>query len=55
MSIFAIELETLAWRVFMDIDTSIQLQMVRDRFIDGRSVCSADIWTALNRILPCPT
>ena len=27
-SIFAIELETLAWRAFMDIDTSNQLQMV---------------------------
>ena len=33
-SIFAIELETLAQRAFIDI--SIQLQMVRDRFIDGQ-------------------
>ena len=33
-SIFAIELETLARRAFIDIDTSIQLQMVRDRFIE---------------------
>ena len=33
---FAIELETLARR---DIDTSIQLQMVRDRFIDGQAEC----------------
>ena len=29
-SIFAIELETLARRASIDIDTSIQLQMVRD-------------------------
>ena len=36
-SIFAIELETLAQREFIDIDTSIQLQMVRDRFIDGQA------------------
>ena len=34
-SIFAIELETLARRAFVDIDPLIQLQMVRDRFIDG--------------------
>ena len=33
-SIFATELETLARRAFMDIDLKIQLQMVRDRFID---------------------
>ena len=37
-SIFAIELETLARRAFIDIDISIQLQMVRDRFIGG--VCT---------------
>ena len=35
-SIFAIELETLARRAFIDIDISIQLQMVCDRFIDGQ-------------------
>ena len=39
-SIFAIELETLARRAFIDIDTSIQLQMVRDRFIDGQVECA---------------
>ena len=39
-SIFAIELETLAQREFADIDSSIQLQMVRDRFIDGQVECS---------------
>ena len=39
-SIFAIELETLARRVFADIDSSIQLQMVRDRFIDGQAECA---------------
>ena len=38
--IFAIELETLARRAFIDIDTSIQLQMVRDRFIDGQAECA---------------
>ena len=32
-SIFAIELEMLARRAFIDIDPLIQLQMVRDRFI----------------------
>ena len=35
-SIFAVELETLARRAFMDMDLKIQLQMVRDRFIDGQ-------------------
>ena len=39
-SIFAIELETLARRALADIDSSIQLQMVRDRFIDGQSKCA---------------
>ena len=39
-SIVAIELETLARRAFMDIDTSIQLHMVRDRFIDGQAECA---------------
>ena len=39
-SIFAIELETLARRVFIYIDTSIQLQMVRDRFINGQAECA---------------
>ena len=36
-SIFAMELETLARRAFMDVDLKIQLQMVRDRFIDGQA------------------
>ena len=39
-SIFAIVLETLARRVFADIDSSIQLQMVQDRFIDGQTECA---------------
>ena len=39
-SIIAIELETLARRAFMDIDTKIQLQLVRDRFIDGQAECA---------------
>ena len=41
--IFAIELETLARRAFEDIDSSIQLQMVRDHFIDGQAVCALRI------------
>ena len=39
-SIFAIKLETLARREFIDIDISIQLQMVRDRLIDGQVECA---------------
>ena len=39
-SIFAMELETLARRAFIDIDISIQLHMVRDRFIDGQVECA---------------
>ena len=38
-SVFAIELETLARRAFADID-SIQLQMVRDRFIARQAECA---------------
>ena len=37
LSVFATELETLARRAFIDIDLKIQLQMVRDRFIDGQA------------------
>ena len=36
-SVFAMELETLARRAFMDVDLNTQLQMVRDRFIDGQA------------------
>ena len=39
-SVFAKELETLARREFIDIDYSIQIQMVRDRFIDGQAECA---------------
>ena len=39
-SIFAIELVMLARRAFIDIDPLIQLQMVRDRFIDGQAECA---------------
>ena len=39
-SVFAIELETLARSAFTDIDSSIQRQMVRDRFIDGQAECA---------------
>ena len=37
---FAIELETLAGRAFIDIDSSIQIQMVWDRFNDGPAECA---------------
>ena len=36
-SVFAIELETLARRAFMEVDLNTQLHMVRDRFIDGQA------------------
>ena len=39
-SVFAIELETLARRAFVDVDASVRLQLVRDRFIDGQAECS---------------
>ena len=39
-SIFAIELEKLARRAFVDIDPLIQLQMVWDHFIDGQAECA---------------
>ena len=42
-SAFAIELETLARRAFTDIDSSIQRQMVRDRFIDGPPPAAATL------------
>ena len=35
--LYVIELEMLARSAFIDIDTSIQLQMVQDRFIDGQA------------------
>ena len=47
-SVFAIELETLARRAYMDVDLKIQLQMVRDRFIDGQ----ADLWGAGASVRP---
>ena len=50
-SVFAIELETLARRAFVDFDPLIQLRMVRDRFIDGQAECaSADtsiVWALI--------
>ena len=35
-SVFAIELETLAMRAFVDLNTSVRLQLIRDRFIAGQ-------------------
>ena len=34
-SVFAIELETLARRSFADVNASVRLQLVRDRFVAG--------------------
>ena len=39
-SVFAIELETLARRAFADVNASVSLQLVRDRFINGQAECS---------------
>ena len=50
LSIFAIKLETLARRAFIDIDILI-LTFLLDRW----SVHSADIWTVWDRIPPWPT
>ena len=33
---FAIELETLARKAFVDVDAAVRLQLVRDRFITGQ-------------------
>ena len=33
---FAIELETLARKAFVDVDATVRLQLVRDRFITGQ-------------------
>ena len=38
-SVFAIELETLARRAFTDVNASVRLQLVRDRFIAGQAEC----------------
>ena len=37
---FAIELEMLAQKAFVDVDASVRLQLVRDRFIDGQEKCA---------------
>ena len=39
-SVFAIELETLARRAFADVNASLRLQLVWDRFIAGQTECS---------------
>ena len=36
LAAFAIELETLARKAFVDVDASVRLQLVRDRFIFGQ-------------------
>ena len=37
---FAIELETLARKAFVDVDAPVRLQLVRDRFITGQEHCA---------------
>ena len=44
---FAIELETLARKAFVDVDAAVRLQLVRDRFI------TAQEQRALRRHLDC--
>ena len=39
-SAFAIEFETLARKAFVDVDASVRLQLVRDRFIAGQAQCA---------------
>ena len=39
-SMFAVELETLAWKAFGDLSSLAWLQLVRDRFIVGQVGCS---------------
>ena len=39
-SVFAIELKTMARRAFADVNASVRLQLVRDRFIAGQVECS---------------
>ena len=39
-SVFAIELETLARRAFVDVDDSVCVQLVHDKFIEGQAECS---------------
>ena len=40
---FAIELETLARKAFVDVDAPVRLQLVRDRFIAGQEHCALRI------------
>ena len=37
---FTIELETLLRKAIVDVDASVRLQLVRDRFIDGQEKCA---------------
>ena len=39
-SVFALELVTLARRAFTDVNASVRLQLVRDRYIAGQAECS---------------
>ena len=40
LSVFDIELETLDRRAFADVNASVRLQLVQDRFIAGQAECS---------------
>ena len=39
-AVFAIALETLARRAFADVDASVRVQLVRDKFIAGQRQCA---------------
>ena len=50
LSIFAIEMETLAVKAFGDIHPSAWVRMIRDWFITGHRYC--DLWRQLDSVPP---
>ena len=50
LSVFAIELETLAVKAFEDISPSSRVRMIRDRFVTGHRDC--DLRRHLDSVLP---
>ena len=49
--VFAIDLETLARRAFVDVDASVGLQLVQDSLMYRRSFPSVDIWSEWGQTL----
>ena len=50
-AVFAIALETLARRAFADVDASVRVQLVRDKFIAGQRQCALRrTWIVRDRI-----